>query len=359
MIPIWTLDSRDSTYLEVMESLFDPAGPQMQHLIVGMHAELLRDLSALDFIYESFRTALVPQNDKQERAFLFNSTLIDEAWYGGDIALRLVPALERNHNCSILSGDLILSNQEVVRSALTESAILHKPLDVVNTSLIYVVYINNLSSTLAQTLHEKLLPYAPYIGYIPSTYSSRAKDLLSLPLMSTYLKIGTRWLCVGEDDSVIGTANSPGWPLEDNGYTCHSVSAPMFHTFLTYKIERAIYPGFESDTRFALTVISGEPRDISEFQVKVQAAKADYLRREKAGSLARAGIDSLTDAQLQSLIAEKIQRNYIYKLEFKHEKSFFNITLEIENPKHTTPTRMVASLEYQPNEQTLRLVTLY
>lgn len=132
-----------------------------------------------------------------------------------------------------------------------------------------------------------------------------------------------------------------------------------FHHFLKYKIERAVYPGFESDTRFALATISAAPKDISDFRVLVDRAKAEYLRREKAGSLSRAGIEHLSDDELQTLVADKITRNYLYKLEFKYDRSFFNIMLELKNPKHVTPVKLLASLEYQPDENTLRLVTLY
>ena len=43
--------------------------------------------------------------------------------------------------------------------------------------------------------------------------------------------------------------NGPGWPLEEHGYTCSSIRPMYFNHFLTYKIERAVYPGFDSDTR--------------------------------------------------------------------------------------------------------------
>jgi len=304
----------------------------------------------------------VPQIDKAESAFLFDTSVVDDDWYGYEIGARLIPALERDHNCSILSGDLIIADQEVGFSLLAQSAVVRRPCELRDTSQLYAVYINNLTAPRAQALHDRLSQYHPYIGYIPATYYSLVKDWLSAILSSTYLKIGERWICADDDEEDIVEDvdhNIPGWPLEEHGYTCSAIRPMYFDHFLSYKIERAVYPGDEIDTRLALATISSSPKEISSFRVLVESAKAEYLRREKAASLARAGIDHLADAELQAIIADRITRNYIYKLEFKHNRSFFNIMLEFENQDNQTPTRLLAALEYQPQENTLRLVTMY
>jgi hypothetical protein len=108
-----------------------------------------------------------------------------------------------------------------------------------------------------------------------------------------------------------------------------------------------------------LATISPSPKEISTFRVLVESDKAEYLRKEKVGSLPRAGIGSLTDAESQAIIADRITKNYIYKLEFKHGRSFFDIMLEVENPDSRTPVRLLAALEYQPQENALPLVTVY
>jgi hypothetical protein len=131
--------------------------------------------------------------------------------------------------------------------------------------------------------------------------------------------------------------------------------------FLDYKIERAVYPGFESDTRFSLNAISDEPRSLAGFAVSIEEAKAEYLRRHKRGSLALAGIETFTAEQLQELVKEKITHNYIYYLRFLDEQAMglFNVILEVSDPAGGQPTRLMAALEYQPQNDALRLVTLY
>lgn len=361
MTPIWTLDARDSFMLATIEEFLDTSPVEIQRELTGMHQRLLAMLEARNFKYEEFRSALVPQNNKEERAFLFDASMINDPWYGRHIGMMLVPVLDRDHKCCVLAGDLIIPNQRIDLNLLVENAVIRRNHQTLEPSNLHVVYINNLSASRAKIIHEKLRDHESYVGYIPTTYYSPFKEWLSMIIGGIYLKIGYRWLCAtdGDDSDEAAGDNVPGWPLEEHGYTCSSIRPMYFNHFLTYKIERAVYPGFDSDTRFALAAISGTSKEISDFCVLVDSAKAEYLRKEKAGSLARAGIESMSELELQDLIASKITRNYIYKLEFKHEKSFFNIVLEVKNPDSVTPVRLLASLEYQPADNLLRLITLY
>jgi hypothetical protein len=359
MTPIWTLDSRDDKFLSSTEEYWRLSTPQVRGLIVGMHADLIRMLQDTGIDYSSLRKSLVPQSQKTERAFIFNTTLIDEGWYGGAIAQRLIPAIPPDLNCSILGGDLMSSKQRAAHAGLNEAGVFHSAFDDVNTTMLHAIYINNLTESRAQDIHEKLKPYAPYIGYIPSKYSSRAKEFMSFLLSMTYLKAGRHWLCESEGDTTMGGMNVPSWPLSDYGYTCHSVPVHYWGSFLSYKIERAVYPGGESDARLALAAISETPTDLSGFQVEVGSAKVQYLRLNKSGSLYRAALEDLTANELETIIRDRVRRNYIYKLEYKHEKSFFNIMLEVADGKSATPTKLLASMEYQPERSKLRLVTLF
>jgi hypothetical protein len=222
MVPIWTLDSRDDQFLVSMEDYWGLSVFQVRGLIMGMHAELIRMLQDEGLDYSSFRNALVPQSHKQERAFIFKTTLIEDGWYGGAIAQQLVPSLDADHTCSILSGDLILSDQQAARAALSDTGVFHRSFHDVHTTMLHAIYFNNLTETRAQELHDKLKLYEPYIGYIPAMYSSIAKELMSLVLATTYLKVGRHWLCESDGDETMGRSNVPSWPLADHGYTCHS-----------------------------------------------------------------------------------------------------------------------------------------
>lgn len=216
---------------------------------------------------------------------------------------------------------------------------------------------------MCDTIDGKLSLCNSYIGYIDATFSSKMKDYLSVTIGPIYLKSKGTVICGHYDDTPNEeNMNLPSWPFEESGYRCISLQATTyFDLYLHYKIERAIYRGFESDTLFALSAIAALPRDLSDFTVVVSKGKADYLASEKSGSLKKAGIQDMTPAELGELIRSKIGLNYIYHLRYRadHNASLFNILLEVENPSHLTPTRLMCSMRYQAEERELHLVTMH
>jgi hypothetical protein len=362
MKPIWTLNARDSVQLDVVSSMLGLTYAQMRWEIVEAHEALVRMLERKGIDYATLRSALTPQPTRKELAFVFDTTRIDSGWYGFEVAAKILPHLNRKGNHSILVGDLTMSNQDLAFDRLQRHLHPVAPCEIEHTSQLYAVYLNNLSKRMAESIHRGLLGYAAYAGYIPCTYSSRMKDWLSATLVPTYLKRKTQFICGHEEDRPNDeNVNLPGWPIEDCGYEPISLQDSYVDLFLDYKIERAVYPGFESDTRFSLNAISDEPRSLAGFAVSIEEAKAEYLRRHKRGSLALAGIETFTAEQLQELVKEKITHNYIYYLRFLDEQAMglFNVILEVSDPAGGQPTRLMAALEYQPQNDALRLVTLY
>lgn len=53
--------------------------------------------------------------------------------------------------------------------------------------------------------------------------------------------------------------NTCGYPFEENGFVCRSINGDIMGVLLSYKIERPVFPGFESDTHFALNAVSTTP----------------------------------------------------------------------------------------------------
>lgn len=358
--PILTLDARDSVFLEVMADYSALTDLQVRREIVGAHKELLRVLAAKGIDYQSLKAGLVPSADRLERGFVFDTPLIESNWYGYDVAQVLLPLVNRRTTCSFLLGDLIHKNQDRAFEVLQHSLRLHKPCEVADTSQLYCIYINNLSQRMVETLHEGLKAYDPYVGFIDVTFSSPMKNWLSVTLVNGYVKRGTTFVGSHEDDLPNEEDyNLPGWPLERYNYDCRSIQATYFSLFLSYKIERAVFAGFESDTRFALAAISDHPRELSEFSVVLEQAKADYLRSEKSGSLRRAGLETLTPTELEAMIKSKVNDNYIYNLRFQHGVSLFNIVLEIRHPSDDRISKLTAAIEYQPDKRVLRVVTFF
>lgn len=362
MLPIFTLNARDSVMLDVVSQYFELSDAQMQREIRSAHDHVVEVLARKGVAYAALRGGLVPQTARREMGFVFDSARIDNGWYGRNVAERMVPLFDRRVTCSILVGDLILANQDVAFSLLQRGLVLHKPCEVVTTSQLYCVYVNNLSDAMVALIHQGLLPYEPYVGYIDATYSSKVKNWLSMTLVHAYLKHKDVFICGHEDDRDDDEdVNMHAWPLEELDYGVRSLQSMYFDLLLAYKIERAVYPGFESDIRFALAAISDDPRDLSNMTVEIEEAKARYLRNEKKGSLSAAGLDALTTDELSQLIRSKLMENYIYHLRFgeEHGRSLFNLVLEFPNPRHATPSRLMGSFDYSPERSALRLVTLF
>lgn len=302
----------------------------------------------------------MPQTDKFEVAFVFDTHKIDSGWYGGVVAGSIVPLLDRGLNCSLLVGDLLCDDQNLAFSLLQESLTLHKTCEISHTSQLYCVYINNLSSARFQSIHEALVAQPEYIGYIQSTYSSGLKNLLSLTLTPAYLKFKETFICSHEDDvSNSENSNTPSWPLAQHRFKCVSVQSMYFDMFLSYKIERPVYPRFSADTDFALAAISGASASVDELTVVIDKSKFEYLRSEKAGSLKRAGLANASLDELRAVIFAKMSQNYIYHLRYEHDASLFNIILELNVPDTSSQVRLIAAFEYKAQAEKLRLVTLY
>ena len=359
---IWTLEARDSVMLEVVASYFDLSDDVVRDEIWRARQTTVDALLTKGVSYEGLRNALVPQRDRLEIALLFDSARIESAWYGYAVAERLIPLLPRDLLCSIRSGDLLIENQDLGFELLQHHVAARRPAEISHTSQLYCVYVNNLSLGMAKDITTGLQDWEPFVGYVDASAGSRMKDWLSLTLVTSYLKARGVVLNSHEDDLPnTHDQNTRGWPWEDGNYRCRSIQDMYFHLFLGYKIERRVVPGFESDTRFALTAISGQPLALDDLPVEVEEAKGEYLRAHHGPSLELAGLDQMSDAELADVIRGKISESYIYNLRY-HEQSntsLFNIMLEVKQPDSEQVTRLMAALEYQPETPMLRLVTLF
>lgn len=367
MRPIWTLNARESIFLDVMESYSGLSDQRMRREILSAHASARDILTAKGVDYDSLKNALIPQSKRRECAFIFDRSSIDGWHYGYNVAKKLIPLMDRNHTCSILHGDLIDvgDNQEIIVALLDQYLVLRRSCKIAHTAQLYCVYLNNLTNNMFERIDQGLSVYDAYIGYIDVTYSSIMKDYLSSILGSVYLKAKNKVICQDPDADDLSNeenVNTALWPIEQNGYECISLQSMYYNLFLSYKIERAILPGFENDTKFSLNTITDFPRPLSDCTVVVDEGKRNYLASaEKAGSFERAGIENMTALELERMITSKIAANYIYSLNYRpeYDESQFNIMLEIVNPSSTTPTRLMCGLKYKPDMGELHVITMF
>lgn len=366
MRPIWTLNARESIFLDLMASYSGLSDQRMRREILSAHANAQDTLTVKGVDYNSLKNALIPQPKKREYAFIFDKSSIDGWWYAYNIAKKLIPLMNRDHTCSILHGDLIDigDNQDTIIALLDQHLKLRRPCKIAHTTQLYCVYLNNLTKNMFERIGQGLSAYDAYIGYIDATYSSIMKDYLSSILGSVYLKAKSKIIC--QDPDAEGLSNEENintalWPFERNGYECISLQSMYYNLFLSYKIERAILPGFENDTKFSLNTITDFPRPLSDCAIVVGERKRNYLASERAASFERAGIENVTVLELERMITSKINLNYIYSLTYRpeYDENQFNIMLEIMNPSREAPTRLMCGLKYKPDMGELHVLTMF
>lgn len=363
MQPIWTLNARSHVMLEVIRDHFGVAAPKMRRQIQGMHRKVVEILSSKDIDYSQLRSALVPTLDRHEACFIFDSTEVESGSYGRDVFFRVLPLLEPRTTQSILDGDLggEDKDQPWIFEMLRESIVLARSFEFKHSTLLFGVYINNLSDASLARLHEGLGQYPPYIGYIQCTYSSQAKTYLSLCMAKLCIKKGNTIILGHEADRPNSeNINITHVPFEENNFKIVSLQADYFGIFLSYKIERPVFGSFAVDSEMALNAISDHVARLDGFTVLLDEAKHGYLINEKLGKLEKAGLANADREHIASLIKAKVNDSYIYNLQYleEHDVMKFNLIVEVDRVDGH-PTRLLTALEYIPENKTLRVITTH
>lgn len=361
---IFTLDARDNFFLEVAQNYFALSPTRMFHEINSLFTQLVELLATKKVNYQALKNALVPCPDRNEGVLVFDSSSIESSWYGYEVFNRLIPAFDRRGTHSILSGDYIGDNkqQEKLYEEFCKSVELQRSCKYVYSNQFFMVYINNLSNQMVQDIRNHLSDYEPYVGYINLNFSSYIKTYLSNILCKSFVKYQNIILMGHEDDRDNSEdINILGYPFEENGYICRSLQSTLFDLFLSYKIERSVFPGFESDTLFSINAVSASVIPIRDCEIQIEDKKFQYLVDNKTGKLKKAGLLSVRREDLEELIRERIESNYIYNLSYlqEHDTVKFNTVIEVFAPDTQKIVKLTVALDYKPVEQRLRVITMF
>jgi hypothetical protein len=362
--PVHTLNARGNVMLEVMRDYFKLTPERLLREIQGMRSQVASILKKKGVNYDELKAALVPDQEKLEIALVFDASRIENGWYGLEIFQKVIPLLDPKTKNSILTGDYIGDDekQDILFEAFQEAIYPFRPINYLHSSQFFIVYVNNLTDTAFQRLADGLGEFHGYVGFANTTYSSPFKTFLSTMLVNLCVKSAKTIIQEHEDDRGNDeNVNMSGFPFEEHGYKCLSVPSNLFGVLLTYKIERPIYSGFEVDTDFSLNAVTSKVRRLDDFDIQVEEAKLDYLKSYKADSLKFAGLSAVTSEELQGIIRGKMLSSYIYSMSHSNEHNVtkFNIIIEIDGAASGEPFRLLAALEYRPDEDILRLITLY
>jgi hypothetical protein len=142
---IHTLNARGNLMLEVMRSYFNLSPKQMRQEISALHTQTIQVLRQKGIDYASLRSGLAPVLNRHEAAFIFDSSAVQSSWYGREVFRQVLPLLEPTSTQSLLCGDLLGRDQDFIFEVLQESLVLSRSLNYRHGTLLFAVYLNNLS----------------------------------------------------------------------------------------------------------------------------------------------------------------------------------------------------------------------
>jgi len=290
---------------------------------------------------------------------VFDTTKIQNRWYGYDVFEKIIPLFDKKSNHSILVGDYVdrINNQNRLYSLLNNEVKFIKECTYKHSSQFFLVYLNNFSDNMAKILVESLYSYEPFVGSGTLNYLSPLKTYISFCLCNGFIKNGNKIIMSHEDDiDNFHNQNTLGYPFEKNGYKYFSLKQMLFISFLSYKIERKIFKEFKEDNIFSINTLTNNIIPLDDLQILVEKEKLDYLKSYHGESLKKSELFNITKAGLEKKIKEKISDNYIYNLTYSPSTATakFNIILELK-----TAVKVLLSLEYMYNKKVLRLITMY
>jgi len=358
---IYTLDARENIFLEVTKEYHSLDDKVMHNEINDMFSQLIEILVSKNIKYSDLKSCLIPKNDKKEIGLVFDTTQIESSSYADAVFSKLLPMLQEESKHSILCGDYIGDNsiQNELFFRFYSEIIQVNKFDYKHSSQFYIIYINNLSNNAFDNLRSKLKEYQPFSGFFDLTNQSFIKSYLSTILVNNCIKIENKILLGHEDDRDNSeNINLVGYPYEESGYNIFSLQGIYFGVFLSYKIEREVYKGFESDIDFSLNSISPIISKIK--TIEIEDEKFDYLLEYKSGKMKKASLISSSKEELIELIKKKINSNYIYNMtNLKSYNTFkFDILIELLNEMNEI-VKVTIGFEYLPKHAKLRLITLY
>lgn len=285
MKKIHTLNARDNVQLVVIKEYFNLTSEQMHKEIKAMYSLCCNTLKFKGVHYDGLKNCLTPQHKRKEAAFIFDRKCISDNWYGKEVIEKILPLLNKNSSCSVLVGDFI-NNSEKAKYVLGK--VINRKVEYSNQY--YIVYINNLTTEMLAAIDRELRYYAAYIKYADMTYYCLLKMYLSTMLCHIFIQHKDIILQSHEDDRDNSeNINITGYNFEKYNLKCKSIQDSIYGLFLTYKIERPVFKGFEEDTYFSLNSVDPSPLDISNCCVLVEDEKLIYLKTQKGKIFENAG----------------------------------------------------------------------
>ena len=360
-LEIFTLNARDNVLLESIKNCFNLTHDQINHEIGNNFSYFQKILKSKAVKYSDLKSVLIPSREKKEAVLVFDRKKVSNDFYGYEIFKKLLPLLDKNSNNSFLCGDYIdiLKNQKKLKQILLKKLSIEEYKGYLDSNQFFLVYINNLTPTMASKIIYGLQNFDAFVGSIDVTFGSVFKDYISAILVHSFIRNKKVFIMRHPDDVANNqNINEYGYPFEECGYEVRSLRFSYYDLFLSYKIERSSSYDY-SDTCFSISALTQNVESIENFLIKVDDKKLEHLREHKGKILKRLQIMQLSTKELEERVKDKIKNDYIFNLRIctNDGSCLFNVMTEFIVNSNTY--KVLIALKYFYKKKQLFLVTMY
>ena len=177
-------------------------------------------------------------------------------------------------------------------------------------------------------------------------------------LPQAYIKLGSN-IILSHGDDIDDTIDVNESLYDFDKYRCGVVSIreTLYHLFLSFKIDRPIFIGYDKDSIDLLNSISTVVKPLEECAVELSEAKFGYINDIKASNLKRKGLEQASREELQSLIKKGLMSTYLYNLRVndQDQSALFSIIFELPYKR----SKVTVGLKYLPVESKIFVTTFY
>ncbi|MFC4652239.1 hypothetical protein ACFO26_04895 [Lactococcus nasutitermitis] len=363
-IHIHTINVRDYIGFLAAANWLDWDGSQKLKHLNSESMQLRELLKSKGIKYDDLKKVLTPNTQKREIGLFFDTSQIKESFYGEAIFNKILPLLDKVKTHAIFSGDIIVPevggkrDNEIYLKFIREINVLHLPFSQF-VSQYFVVYLNNIDETELLEIINGLSETPSFTGFADLSHFCFVKELVALSVGQTALKFRNK-IILPEAESTIEGENLSIYPFSKYGFEAVGIDEWYYGIFLQYKIETRFID--QEDLLLSLNFLNPNPTPLESFRVLVEPSKFEYITTNENHNLSivrKVGIDKMILSDFEKVIYEKIKISYIYNLKVDQYIARFNTKFEFENLNHVGVSSLLASFEYNFNENILRLLTMF
>lgn len=360
---IHTFDSRDYIFWEIYRDYFRKSEVDIHKEIQKTFNLTVSKLREKNIEYAELKNILTPQKNKKEIGFIFDSTKIDNTSYGIVVLDNFKIAIGSIKNSAVFFGDITAGHsrqaQLNIRTAMMDEVVLFNDLNFKHATQYFVVYFNNLTTKILNSILEKLHTVSYFVGYADHSYGSRLKDVVSMSIGQQFLLHKGKALQAHADGDA-EDVNHTIFDFENTSINCVSIDDNLYNSFLRYKIKRRYFNMDNSDQLFSVNSVNQEVDIINGYNIIIEDSKLEYLVKNKSGSIKKIVGDDFSKQDLIHQIAANINTNYLFNLDLNEYGCLkFNTDIEFRDKIKNENSRCIASFEILMQSKQFRLITMY